>query len=221
MPPYSIRSFCSMFSISRPRLTRIIENALRDHSGVFAIQGYGYFKAERPGPKADIEIVAYYPTKAEQEAIPPLPPTGNSVQQTQPAEPALRLEQQSDLSDLPSEHELKLQLMQERATALRQKNVLEQAKLREDTVSYCSSVVQIILTSLRQEIDLLRLTPEITAAMSSAISTALSDLDAVIPDIIKGTPADRIELILSSRRADRISSARQSKQTTPDTETAK
>lgn len=207
MPPYSIRSFCSMFSISRPRLTRIVENALRDHSGVFAIQGYGYFRAERPGPKAAIEIVAYYPTKAEQEAIPPLPASGDSVQA--PArQPDLTLEQQSDLSDLPSEHELKLRLMQERATALRQKNVLEQAKLREDTVSYCSSVVQIILTSLRQEIDLLRLTPEITAAMSGAISTALSDLDAVIPDIIKGTPADRIELILSSRRADRIAASR-------------
>lgn len=207
MPPYSIRSFSSMFSISRPRLTRIVENALRDHSGVFAIQGYGYFRAERPGPKAAIEIVAYYPTKAEQEAIPPLPASGDSVQA--PArQPDLTLEQQSDLSDLPSEHELKLRLMQERATALRQKNVLEQAKLREDTVSYCSSVVQIILTSLRQEIDLLRLTPEITAAMSGAISTALSDLDAVIPDIIKGTPADRIELILSSRRADRIAASR-------------
>lgn len=207
MPPYSIRSFSSMFSISRPRLTRIVENALRDHSGVFAIQGYGYFRAERPGPKAAIEIVAYYPTKAEQEAIPPLPASGDSVQA--PARQSdLTLEQQSDLSDLPSEHELKLRLMQERATALRQKNVLEQAKLREDTVSYCSSVVQIILTSLRQEIDLLRLTPEITAAMSGAISTALSDLDAVIPDIIKGTPADRIELILSSRRADRIAASR-------------
>ena len=207
MPPYSIRSFCSMFSISRPRLTRIVENALRDHSGVFAIQGYGYFRAERPGPKAAIEIVAYYPTKAEQEAIPPLPASGDSVQA--PArQPDLTLEPQTDLSDLPSEHELKLRLMQERATALRQKNVLEQAKLREDTVSYCSSVVQIILTSLRQEIDLLRLTPEITAAMSGAISTALSDLDAVIPDIIKGTPADRIELILSSRRADRIAASR-------------
>lgn len=207
MPPYSIRSFCSMFSISRPRLTRIVENALRDHSGVFAIQGYGYFRAERPGPKAAIEIVAYYPTKAEQEAIPPLPASGDSVQA--PArQPDLTLEPQTDLSDLPSEHELKLRLMQERATALRQKNVLEQAKLREDTVSYCSSVVQIILTSLRQEIDLLRLTPEITAAMSGAISTALSELDAVIPDIIKGTPADRIELILSSRRADRIAASR-------------
>lgn len=207
MPPYSIRSFCSMFSISRPRLTRIVENALRDHSGVFAIQGYGYFRAERPGPKAAIEIVAYYPTKAEQEAIPPLPASGDSVQA--PArQPDLTLEQQSDLSDLPSERELKLRLMQERATALRQKNVLEQAKLREDTVSYCSSVVQIILTSLRQDIDLLRLTPEITAAMSGAISTALSDLDAVIPDIIKGTPADSIELILSSRRADRIAASR-------------
>ena len=207
MFPCSIRAFCKMYGISRPRLTRIIENALRDHSGVFAIQGYGYFRAERPGPKAAIEIVAYYPTKAEQEAIPPLPASGDSVQA--PArQPDLTLEQQSDLSDLPSEHELKLRLMQERATALRQKNVLEQAKLREDTVSYCSSVVQIILTSLRQEIDLLRLTPEITAAMSGAISTALSDLDAVIPDIIKGTPADRIELILSSRRADRIAASR-------------
>ena len=213
MFPCSIRAFCKMYGISRPRLTRIIENALRDHSGVFAIQGYGYFKAGRPGPDSDVEIDAYYPTKAEQEAIPPLPPTGNSVQQTQPAEPALRLKPESDPTGLPSEHELKLRIMQERANALKQKNILEQARIREETVSYCSSVIQIILTSLRQEIALLRLTPAVTDAMREAISTALSDLEAVIPDIIKGTPADKIELILSGRRADRIAASRSKENT--------
>ena len=207
MPPYSIRSFCSMFSISRPRLTRIVENALRDHSGVFAIQGYGYFKAERPGPKAAIEILAYYPTKAEQESIPPLPASGDSVQA--PArQPDLTLEQERDLSGLPTEKELKLRIMQERANALKQKNILEQARIREETVSYCSSVIQIILTSLRNEIALLRLSPEVMESMRAAISTSLSDLEAVIPDIISGKPADEIELILSGRRADRIAASR-------------
>ena len=208
MFPCSIRAFCKMYGISRPRLTRIIDNALRDHSGVFAIQGYGYFKAGRPGPDSDVEIDAYYPTRAEQEAIPPLPPTGNSVQQTQPAEPALRLEQERDPSGLPTEKELKLRIMQERANALKQKNLLEQARIREETVSYCSTVIQLILTSLRQEIALLRLTPAVMDDLRSAISTALSDLDAVIPDIISGKPADEIELILSGRRADRIAASR-------------
>ena len=210
MFPCSIRAFCKMYGISRPRLTRIIENALRDHSGVFAIQGYGYFKAGRPGPDSDVEIDAYYPTKAEQEAIPPLPPTGNSVQQTQPAasEPDLHLEQERDLSGLPTEKELKLRIMQERANALKQKNILEQARIREETVSYCSSVIQIILTSLRNEIALLRLSPEVMESMRAAISTSLSDLEAVIPDIISGKPADEIELILSGRRADRIAASR-------------
>ena len=208
MFPCSIRAFCKMYGISRPRLTRIIENALRDHSGVFAIQGYGYFKAGRPGPDSDVEIDAYYPTKAEQEAIQPLPPTGNSVQQTQSAEPALRLEPESDPTGLPSEHELKLRIMQERANALKQKNLLEQARIREETVSYCSTVIQLILTSLRQEIALLRLTPAVMDDLRSAISIALSDLDSIIPDIISGKPDDEIELILSGRRADRIAASR-------------
>lgn len=210
MFPCSIRAFCKMYGISRPRLTRIIENALRDHSGVFAIQGYGYFKAGRPGPAADVEIDAYFPTKAEEESIPPLPASGNSVQQTQPAasEPDLHLEQERDLSGLPTEKELKLRIMQERANALKQKNILEQARIREETVSYCSSVIQIILTSLRNEIALLRLSPEVMEFMRAAISTSLSDLEAVIPDIISGKPADEIELILSGRRADRIAASR-------------
>ena len=218
MPPYSIRSFCSVFSISRPRLTRIIENALRDHSGVFAIAGYGYFKAERPGPKSPIEITAYFPTKAEQEAIPPLPASGDTVQLTaQPSEPALRLDREPDLSGLPTEHELKLRIMQERAAALKQKNLLEQARIRQDTVAYCSSVIQIILTGLRNELAALRLSPSLTDSLSAAISTALSDLEQVIPEIIKGTPADKIELILSGLRADRIAAARM-KESTSTTE---
>lgn len=208
MFPCSIRSFCKMYGISRPRLTRIIENALRDHSGVFAIQGYGYFKAGRPAPDSDVEIDAYYPTKAEQEAIPPLPASGNSVQASQPAAPALHLEQERDPSGLPTEKELKLRIMQERANALKQKNILEQARIREETVSYCSSVIQIILTSLRNEIALLCLTPAIMDSMRTAISNSLSDLEAVIPDIISGKPADEIELILSGRRADRIAASR-------------
>ena len=210
MFPLSLRSFCSMFGISRPRLTRIVENALRDHSGVFAIAGYGYFKAERPGPKSPLEISAYFPTRAEQEAIPPLPASGDTVQPpaAPAADPALRLEQEPDLSGLPTEHELKLRIMQARADALKQKNVLEQARIREEAVSYCSSVTQIILTSLRDEIARLRLSPAITDSLREAIATALADLESVIPDIIAGTPADKIELILSTRRADRIAASR-------------
>lgn len=85
---------------------------------------------------------------------------------------------------------------------------MEQARIRQDTVAYCSSVIQIILTGLRNELASLRLTPSLTDSLSAAISTALSDLEQVIPEIVKGTPPDRIELILSGLRADRIAAAR-------------
>ena len=55
---------------------------------------------------------------------------------------------------------------------------------------------------------MLRLPPAVMDALQAAISTSLSDLEAVIPDIISGKPADEIDLILSGRRADRIAASR-------------
>ena len=212
MPPYTIRSFCAIFHISRPRLTRIVETALREHSGVFALVNYGYFKAERPGPKSPLEISVYYPTKGEKEAIQPLPVSGDAAPlQVTPAAPvpAAPAPAPAPQYDQPTEHEMKIKLLQARATALSQKNILEQAKLREETVSYCAQVIQLLLSGLRSGISDLHLDHAATSGLRNILEETLSDLTFVLPDIVAGIPVDRIELALGSRRAARLSAARQ------------
>ena len=52
------------------------------------------------------------------------------------------------------------------------------------------------------------LAPPDAARLREAIDNSLADLAAVLPAIIAGQPAERIELELSARRADRISASR-------------
>lgn len=216
--PLSAREFSSVYGISRERLARIIEISLRDHGGVFGLAGLGYFRAELVDPKR-MEITPQLTTRAQQDSIPQYALKGRLIdlnaepaQAAQPRAAVSAADPAASSADAPSKYELELRVLQERATALRQKNILEQARLREETVSYCSSAVQLILTSLRSDIDAIGLDPASAARLRAAIDSALADLNSVLPAIIDGTPVERIELELTSRRADRITAARRADQ---------
>ena len=213
---HTARSFADFYGISRERLARIIAISLRERGGVFGLAGYGYFLAELVAPKR-MEIRPYTVTRAAADAIPlyPLKGTLNPAlpdsSAASPSSTASHLASASSApqSDAPTKHDLELQIMQERATALRQKNILEQARLRDETVSYCSAAVQILLKNLRADLDSISLAPDATARIRAAIDSALADLVSVLPSIIEGRPIERIELELSELRADRISASRQ------------
>lgn len=209
---HSINQFADIYHISRPRLTRLIEDALRTHSGVFGLEGFGYFRASRPAPKAAYEIDQYYPSTHEQEEVPLHPLDGRAPRRSAslvagstaaPAQPPAL-----PASDEPTDYALNLRLKQEKIEQLRQKNILEQARLREETVSYCSAAIQLLLSGLRSELNDLRLPHESNLAIRTAIANTLSDLASILPDIVAGTPVDRLELLLSTRRAARITAER-------------
>ena len=205
--PLSAREFAAFYGISRERLSRIVELSLRDRGGVFGLADLGYFKIEVVDSHRQ-QITPVAVTKAQAEANPPCALKGRLIDPATVPAPVQPQPEPSSDPDTPTKYDLELRVLQERATALRQKNVLEQARLREETVSYCSAAVQLILTSLRSDIDALRLAPESAARLRNAIDNSLADLQAVLPDIIAGTPVERIELDLSARRADRISASR-------------
>jgi len=207
---HTARSFAEFYGISRERLARIIAVSLRERSGVFALEGFGFFRAEQTAPKR-MEIRPYYPTREEQESILPYAISGSfrPVQPDSAQRSASQAAQRpASASDEPTAYALDLQLKLEKIEQLRQKNILEQARLREETVSYCASAVQYLLTGLRSELNDLNLPPDISAAIRTAVSNTLDDLAAILPDIVSGVPSDRIELAISSRRAARLSAAR-------------
>jgi hypothetical protein len=216
---YTARSFAEFYRISRERLGRILNEAMRDHAGVFALEGYGFFRAEKTDPKR-MEIHPYHPTRVEEESIRPFALSGKFMPRAAAPHPTSFPPAQSGQ---PTEHELKLRLTQARIDQLNQKNVLEQARLRSETVAYCSEVFQLLLSDFRSELDSLRLDPVAASSIREALLRTLSDMDAVVPDIIAGVPVDRIELNLSSRRASRLAASRAassaSNQTTEPTET--
>ena len=208
--PLSAREFAAFYGISRERLSRIVELALRDRGGIFGLADLGYFRVEVVDAHR-MEITPTTATRAQQEANPPFALKGRLIDPVSVPDPAPAQSASAPASsdpDAPSKYELERRVLQERATALRQKNVLEQARLREETVSYCSAAVHLILTSLRADIDSIRLDPASAARLREAIDNSLADLQAVLPDIIAGTPVERIELDLSARRADRITASR-------------
>jgi len=211
---HSARSFADFYGISRPRLSRIISAALRDHSGVFGIQGFGYFQAAQPEPK-HLVISPYNPTKIETETIQVWPVSGREAPLTSAPVTAPSQAHQSPAStpasaatDPDSEYALKLEFTRARIDRIKQQNVLEQARLREETVGYCSTVFQLLLTNLRQELDALNLDRSEADALRQAIANALDDLQQVIPQVIAGAPTEQIDLALSTIRADRLAASR-------------
>ena len=212
---HSARSFADFYGISRPRLSRIISAALRDHSGVFGIQGFGYFQAAQPEPK-HLVISPYNPTRFELETIQVWPVSGREAPLTsapvttpsQAHQPPASASSSQAAADPDSEYALKLEFTRARIERLKQQNVLEQARLREETVGYCSTVFQLLLTNLRQELDDLNLDHAAADTMRQAIANSLADLQQVIPQVIAGSPAEQIELALSMIRADRLALSR-------------
>lgn len=205
--PLSAREFAAFYGISRERLSRIVEISLRDRGGIFGLADLGYFKIEVVDAHR-MNITPTTVTKAQAEANPPFALKGRLIDPAAIPAPAQPQPAAASDPEAPTKYELELRVLQERATALRQKNVLEQARLREETVSYCSAAVQLILSSLRSDIDAIRLDPESAARLRQAIDASLADLQSVLPAIIAGTPVERIELELSARRADRITASR-------------
>lgn len=197
----SINKFSELYRIDRRRLTRLIEAALRTHSGVFGLEGLGYFKASRPAPGAAFEVVPYNPSAHEAEELPLHPINGRGEKLSDLASPAPA---SLPASDEPTAYSLDLRLKAEKVEQLRQKNVLEQARLREETVSYCAASIQLLLSGLRSELNELHLPHETALAIRDAIADALADLTSILPDIVAGVPVDRIELTLNARRAARI-----------------
>lgn len=217
--PLSAREFAAFYGISRERLARIIEISLRDRGGIFGLAGFGYFRAE-VADNHRMQITPTNVTRAQAEANPPFSLKGrllNPSDQAAIPAPAPSAPSASSGPDAPTKYELEVRVLQERATALRQKNVLEQARLRDETVSYCSAAVQILLRNLRADIDAINLDPAASASLRVAIDSALADLAAVIPSIIAGQSVDRIELDLSARRADRISGRASANEVEPTT----
>lgn len=221
--PLTARQFADYYGISRERLSRIIAISLREHGGVFGLVNLGYFRAEMVDQHR-MEITQYTATRAEQESILQYPLKGRlssiAAESAASGSNSAPVQTPSASADSPTKYELELRVLQERATALRQKNVLEQARLRDETVSYCSTAIQLILTSLRSDLDALRLDSSTVARLRSAIDAALDDLNSVLPAIIAGTPVERIELELSARRAARISAARATSSTSEAERTA-
>ena len=206
--PHTARSFAAFYGISRDRLARIVAISLRDHAGAFGLTGLGFFKAVMVDAHR-MAISQYTPPRIEAESIPVFPLKGSlapAAQTPAPPPPGQPSAPASD-SDAPTKYDLELRVLAERATSLRQKNVLEQARLRDETVSYCSTVIQLILAALRSDIDSIHLDPAAASRLRAAIDAALADLDFVLPSIIEGVPRDRIELDLLSRRADRLAAS--------------
>ena len=196
----SINKFSELYRIDRRRLTRLVEAALRTHSGVFGLEGLGYFKASRPAPGAAFEIDTYNPSAHEAEELPLHQINGRGEKLSDPAPaPASPIS-----ADEPTAYSLDLRLKAEKVEQLRQRNVLEQARLREETVSYCAASIQLLLSGLRSELNELHLPHETGLAIRDAIADALSDLTSILPEIVAGVPVDSIELTLNARRAARI-----------------
>jgi len=205
----SINKFSELYRIDRRRLTRLIEAALRTHSGVFGLEGLGYFKASRPAPSAAFEIDTYNPSAHEAEELPLHPINGRGEKFSDLASP---LPASLPASDEPTAYSLDLRMKAEKLEQLRQKNVLEQARLREETVSYCSAAIQLLLSGLRSELNELNLPHELNLAIRAAITDTLDDLTSILPDIVAGVPVDQLELNLNSRRAARIVDRKQQKE---------
>lgn len=214
---YSINQFSEFFHVSRPRLTRLVEAALRTHSGVFGLESLGYFKASRPEPGGPFFIELYNPSFAEREELPLHPLDGRAARWSErcsaPASDPASPSPASALAaaqDAPTKYSMELRLMEARARSIEQKNLLEQARLREETVSYCASAFQLLLSGLRSDISELDLPASTLAMLRDCLNVTLEDLVAVLPDIVNGVPVDQIELAMNSRRAARILQRKQS-----------
>ena len=214
----TVSEFSSFYNLPRRQVELAVTRALAENAGRFELPGLGAFQATKRGTArtspVDIELydvharaprtaslfAASEASPADQAATPAAPDADETTELPLDLPP-------SPLSGL-TERELKLRLTAAKIDQIEQSTALAQAKLRGEVVSYCANSVQLILTSLREEIAELRLPQATIDSLRLAIGHALDDLEAVLPELAKGSPTESIELTLSARRAERITASR-------------
>lgn len=216
----TVSEFSSFYNLPRRQVELAVTRALAENDGRFELPGLGAFQATKRGTSrtspVDIELYDVHTRapravpafSASEASLPSHPATAAALDDDQDADlfPETRSNALADLT----ERDLKRRLTAARIDAIEQSTELAKAKLRGEVVGYCANTVQLILTSLREEIAELRLAPATIDALRSAIGHALDDLIAVLPELVKGTPSDTIELALFTRRAERIAASRMS-----------
>ena len=214
----TVSEFSSFYNLPRRQVELAVTKALASNAGRFELPGLGAFQATKRGDSrtspVNIELYDVH-TRAPRAASLFAASEASSADQaaTDAAPDSLQTDDlpldlpQSPFSGL-TEHELKLRYQAAKINAIEQSTALAQAKLRGEAVAYCANTFQLMLTSLREEIAALRLPPDTMNSLRAAVGNALADLEAVIPELTKGSPIETIELALSTRRADRITAAR-------------
>ena len=214
----TVSEFSSFYNLPRRQVELAVTRALAKNAGRFELPGLGAFQATKRGTSrtspVDIELYDVHARAPRTASLFAASEASPADQAATPAAPDS--DQTAELPlDIPSsslsgltERELKLRLTAAQIDQIEQSTALAQAKLRGEVVSYCANSVQLILTSLREEIAELRLPQATIDALRLAIGHALDDLDAVLPELAKGSPTESIELTLSARRAERITAAR-------------
>lgn len=199
----TISEFCQFYNLTRRQVEYRVGEAFRLNGGRFELPGFGMFQATKTGTgkTCTIQIEMWEPARARSadpvadtpsEAAPAQPAQDRPVAPSAPVDPI----PDSPLAEL-SEHDLKRRHLAARIEKIEQETVLARARFRDEVVSYCASVFQLIIASLRSRIGDLRLDEAQTAAFQRAVAAASADIDAVLPDLIAGVPSDKIELKLN------------------------
>jgi len=214
----TVSEFSSFYQIPRRQVELAVTRALAENYGRFELPGLGAFQATKRGTArtspVDIELYDVHTRaprtvaafSASEASLLSHPVTAAASDDDQDADlfPETRPNALADLT----ERDLKRRLTAARIDAIEQSTELARAKLRGEVVVYCANTVQLILTSLREEIAELCLAPETMTSLRAAVGNALGDLTAVLPGIVKGTPTEDLEVLISSRRAERITAVR-------------
>ena len=199
----TISEFCQFYNLTRRQVEYRVGEAFRLNGGRFELPGFGMFQATKTGAgkTCTIQIEMWEPARARSadpvadtpsEAAPDQPAPNRPAAPSAPVEPI----PDSPLAEL-SEHDLKRRHLAARIEKIEQETVLARARFRDEVVSYCASVFQLIIASLRSRIGDLRLDEAQTAAFQRAVAAASADIDAVLPDLIAGVPSDKVELKLN------------------------
>ena len=199
----TISEFCQFYNLTRRQVEYRVGEAFRLNGGRFELPGFGMFQATKTGAgkTCTIQIEMWEPAAARSSAPPsdtPSEPPAPQPAQDRPSAPSAQVDPipDSPLAEL-SEHDLKRRHLAARIEKIEQETVLARARFRDEVVSYCASVFQLIIASLRSRIGDLRLDESQTAAFQAAVAAASADIDAVLPDLIAGVPSDKIELKLN------------------------
>lgn len=212
----TVSEFSSFYNLPRRRVELAVTRALEQNGGRFELPGLGAFQATKLGDSRtspvkiemyDVKTRAPRTVAASAFSEPPRPSLASDPAAEAPSDPASA--PVADLASL-SEYDLKRRMQAAKILALEQSSKLAQLKLRREAVARCANIIQRLLASVRTEISALHLDDATTDAIASAVNAAISDLSAVLPDIIAEVPEEQIELALTRLRAERIAAGRMS-----------